>query len=119
MSRGEAIRNATEPVVKTFLRNRGVMPLFRKFTRAKDQATTAPALQGFLADRPLYLPKATTWANEFLSEMLTFPAAGKGHDDQCDALLTLAMGLQKVMAKAVVEKPEARQPLLGPGQIWL
>jgi predicted phage terminase large subunit-like protein len=116
---GGAIWNAVEPIVRSMLRRRQVMPLFRKYTRTKDKATTALTLQGMLADRPMFLPKGTLWANEFLSEMLTFPSAGRGHDDQCDALATLAMMLPKITPKYVDETPEPPPPLLAPGQIWL
>jgi predicted phage terminase large subunit-like protein len=116
---GGQIWNTVEPMLRSTLRRRQVMPLFRKFTRTKDKPTTALTLQGILADRPMSLPKGTTWANEFLSEMLTFPAAGRGHDDQCDALATLAMMAPKMSPKVVEEIPKNPRLILKPGEIWL
>lgn len=83
---------------------------FRKaFASSADKPTRAQAIRGRMAAGKVYLPRNAPWVDEFIRELLSFPA-GK-NDDQVDTLSLLGRMLGEMVA-AVKPRPEIDEPLI-------
>lgn len=90
-------------------RERSAYTFCRQFPTKFDKAVRAQSIRGRMALQGLYLPTNAAWIDEFMSELLSFPA-GK-HDDQVDALGLIGQLLDEISEgprKPVKKKPDAR-----------
>lgn len=96
------IRKAVEPYLIRRSRERKAFSRFEWITRTGDKAAMARGFQARASMGKVYLPR-TQWAENLLTQLLTFPA-GK-HDDKVDvcALLGMAMDQAHPAIAATVE----------------
>lgn len=78
-----------------------------QFASADDKPTRSRSIQARSSMGRVYLPSKAPWLDEFVSEMLMFPAAK--HDDQVDAFGLIGRMLDDMTA-ASVPKAETRKP---------
>lgn len=77
------IRRAIGPFLRRRQHEAGVWTTRRGFATVGDKAMRAQSIRGRCAMGMVYLPKNAPWVEDFLGELLTFPAGV--HDDQVDA----------------------------------
>lgn len=77
------IQKALEPFIDKRMAEENTYCCRVQYPSAHDKQTRAQAIRGRISQGRVYFPK-TEWANQLISEMLTFPA-GK-HDDGVDVL---------------------------------
>jgi predicted phage terminase large subunit-like protein len=98
------IRSALDPLITKRQREERAYCYREVFPTRGDKAVRAQTIRGRMAQGMVYLPKGAQWVDDFVSELLHFPA-GK-NDDQVDAFGLLGQLLDK-MVKA---KPESDKP---------
>lgn len=85
---------------------------FRKaFASSADKPTRAQAIRGRMAAGKVWLPRGAPWIDEFIRELLSFPA-GK-NDDQVDTLSLLGRMLGEMVA-APRPRVDREDPLIQP-----
>ena len=80
----------------------------KQYASTSDKPTRAQAIRGRMAAGKVYLPRNAPWVNEFVAELLAFPA-GK-HDDQVDPFSLLGRMLGE-MISGTVPKVETDEPV--------
>lgn len=86
------IRKAVEPYLIRRSRERKAFSRFEWITRTGDKAAMARGFQARASMGKVYLPR-TQWAEDLLTQMLSFPA-GK-HDDKVDVCALLGMAMDQ------------------------
>lgn len=80
----------------------------KSFASKADKAVRAQSIRGRMAMKGLYVPANAPWKADFVSELLSFPAAK--HDDQVDALGLVGQLLDTAYSVAPRPKKEIRAP---------
>ncbi|TVR08180.1 MAG: hypothetical protein EA385_10700 [Salinarimonadaceae bacterium] len=78
------IKAGVGPFLERRARERNAYTAREQFPTRGDKAVRAQSIRGRMAMNGLMIPADAPWRNEFLSELLRFPAGV--HDDQVDAL---------------------------------
>lgn len=92
-------------------REEGAWVYRKAFASSADKPTRAQAIRGRMAAGKVYLPRNAPWVDEFVRELLSFPA-GK-NDDQVDTLSLLGRMLGEMLA-AQLPRIEREEPLIRP-----
>lgn len=97
------IRSALDPLITKRQREERAYCYREVFPTRGDKAVRAQTIRGRMAQGMVYLPKGAQWVDDFIPELLHFPA-GK-NDDQVDAFGLLGQLLDK-MAKSHPAPPK-------------
>lgn len=97
------IKSALDPLITKRQKEEGAFCHRETFPTKGDKSVRAQTIRGRMAQHMVYLPKGAPWVDDFISELLNFPA-GK-HDDQVDAFGLLG----QLLAKMHKSKPPAPQ----------
>jgi len=102
------IKSGVGPFIDRRMRERQAFVARETFPTRGDKAVRAQSIRGRMALDGLYVPIDAPWYEQFISELLVFPA-GK-NDDQVDALGLAGQLLDKMHAKTMPEqkKPDTR-----------
>ena len=92
------IRSGIGPFLEKRMQQRRLYVTRTQFPSRNDKSVRARSIQGRLALDGLYYPKHASWVADFLSEVLSFPAAK--FDDQVDALSLVGQLLDKMYVGA-------------------
>lgn len=98
------IKSGVGPFIDRRMRERQAFVARETFPTRGDKAVRAQSIRGRMALDGLYVPIDAPWYEQFISELLVFPA-GK-NDDQVDALGLAGQLLDKMHAKTMPEKPK-------------
>ncbi|WP_262298394.1 phage terminase large subunit [Microvirga sesbaniae] len=104
------IRAGVGPFLDKRARERGAYCARTQFPTRGDKAVRAQSIRGRMAMEGLYVPAAAPWTNDFVAELLRFPAGV--HDDQADALGLLGQ-LLDTMRNGTAPATAARPPRPG------
>jgi predicted phage terminase large subunit-like protein len=88
------IRSALDPLITRRQREEQAWCYREAFPTRGDKAVRAQSIRGRMAQHMVYLPKGAPWVDDFIGELLNFPA-GK-NDDQVDAFGLLGQLLDKM-----------------------
>lgn len=101
------ISQSIGPFLRKRMRERGVYVAIQEMTPTKDKMTRAQSIHGRMAQGMVRFPKFAPWWNDAEAEILTFPNGT--HDDVCDAISWLGIGLEQHVGPSVAaqKKPEA------------
>ena len=92
------IRSGVGPFLEKRMQQRRLYVTRTQFPSRNDKSVRARSIQGRMALDGLYYPKHASWVADFLSEVLSFPAAK--WDDQVDALSLCGQLLDKMYVGA-------------------
>jgi predicted phage terminase large subunit-like protein len=97
------INAALGPFIRRRMLERQAYTFRRGFASRTDKAIRAQSIRGRMAMLGLYVPLNAPWRNDFVTELMSFPAGR--HDDQVDALGLIGQLLDHIEAlKPKVEK---------------
>jgi predicted phage terminase large subunit-like protein len=97
-----------------FLRKRqheeGIYAMMEEIVPINDKMTRAQSIAARMAMGKVYIPTYAPWYMEAYNEMLQFPYGG--HDDFCDAIALIGMGLAK-QVRPTMARPTKKTPARG------
>src|SRR5215831_4352182 len=102
------IKSALGPFIEKRLMERRLYVTRTQFASKHDKSVRARSIQGRMALDGLYYPKLAPWVADFVSEILSFPAAK--HDDQADALGLIGQLLDRMVVGYAGKKPSIFTP---------
>lgn len=104
------IRKAVEPYIVRRSRERKVYARFEWITRTGDKVAMARGFQARAASGKVYLPRNQPWAQEVLTQDLSFPVGR--NDDKVDVQALIGMALDMAHpAIAPIEKQQKRRDI--------
>lgn len=102
------IKSGVGPFRDRRMRERSAYVACEVFPTRGDKAIRAQSIRGRMALDGLYVPTDAPWYEQFVSELLTFPA-GK-NDDQVDMLGLIGQLLDKMYVPGMPEKQDQPKP---------
>ena len=98
------LKNALEPFLRERMNQRRIYAQIETIPSRHAKEIRAQSIAGRMAVRGLFLPQAE-WLSDFVSEILTFPAAGR-NDDCVDCLSLFGQLLDRLVPGREVAKKE-------------
>lgn len=103
------IKSGVGPFLERRMRDRRAFVVREAFPTRGDKAIRAQSIRGRMALDGLYVPVDAPWYEQFVSELLTFPA-GK-NDDQVDMLGLIGQLLDRMFVPTKPEDKKKAEPL--------